>query len=50
MKTSFLTRLAALLASVAITLVVIDSMAYIGHPAPDEGATLARSSVPAPSP
>jgi hypothetical protein len=49
MKTSFLTRLAALLASVAITLVVIDSMANFGHPAPDEGALMARLSSPAPS-
>lgn len=43
---SFLTHLIALIASLAITLVVIESMALLGHPAPDGHTVLAWLALP----
>jgi hypothetical protein len=36
-----LTRLAALAASIAVTFVIINSMAFLGHPPPAEHAVMA---------
>ena len=41
MNTSLTTRLTALFVSVAVTLVMIEGMALIGHPVPDAGTQLA---------
>ena len=46
MKTSLLTRLIALAASIVMTLVTIVSMALVGHPQEKEGAALARAGKP----
>ena len=43
MKTSLVTRLLALLASVVFAVVIIGSTALIGHPAADSGAVLAKA-------
>jgi hypothetical protein len=41
MKTSLFTRLAVVAASVAITFVLVEAMALLGHPQTQAGATLA---------
>jgi hypothetical protein len=46
MKNPLFTRLAALCASVAITMVIVGSMAMLGHPEPETGAQLARAGTP----
>ena len=49
MNTSLTTRLTALFASVAVTLVLIEGMALIGHPAPDADMGMALASVTVPA-
>ena len=41
MNTSVTTRLTALFASVVVTVVLIEGMALLGHPAPEAGTELA---------
>jgi hypothetical protein len=44
MKASLTTRFAALFTSVLVTLVMVGTMALLGHPQPEAGAELARAS------